>query len=383
MRLRRIGAIALRILAQFIHDGRTLLLMFAAPVLIMSIVGYVFRAQENGIVSVAVVDGDEPSEGRASLSATLIESLTSSGKLAVTHLTVEEAESAVRNGAAKVALVFGNSFTDELWTRRATSLTVILEGSNPAQAGPALAAVSEVLMEGVPTLIKGMLPRALSFLFAAGTPLRIEVRRIYGTESFTSLDFIAPLSIAFLSFFLVFLLTSVSFLRERTHGTMERLAASPVRRFEIVIGYMLGFGLFSMLQATVLVLFTVYVLKITFLGGIFSVLLIAAFVLLGAVNLGIFLSAFARNELQVVQFIPIVIIPQFLLAGLFWPVQDMPRWLQIVARFMPLTWATETLVDIMVRGRSIASEWRGLAVLAGFALVAGLLAGWSIRRDAV
>jgi len=357
--------------------------MLVVPVLMMSIVGYIFRAQENVAVALAIANEDSPSDDRARLSDIVVDSLAASGKLTLSKVSREEAESAVREGKAKVALVFGRSFTDELWTNRKATLTIILEGSNPAQAGPALAVVSQVLMENVPALIKGMLPKALAFLFAKGVPLELDIRRIYGGEGFTSLDFIAPLYIAFLSYFLVFLLTSVSFLRERTHGTMERLAASPVTRFEIVTGYMLGFGLFSMIQATVLVLFTVYVLKINFLGSIFAVLLITALLLLGAVNLGIFLSAFARNELQVVQFIPIVIIPQFLLAGLFWPLADMPMWLQVVARFMPLTWAIESMVDIMVRGKSVLSAWLGLSALAGFALVAGALAGWSIRRDAV
>lgn len=377
----RVSAIALRILAQFLHDRRTLALMLVVPVLVMTIFGYVFRAQEDGTVAVVAANEDSPSSGRARLSEVMIGVLADSGKVSLSRAPRAEAEEAVRGGRAAVALVFGPGFTDELWTNRAAPLTVIVEGSNPGQAGPALGTVSQVLMENVPALLKSMMPKALSAIFARGAPLQLDIRRLYGSSGFTTLDFFAPLSIAFLAFFLVFLLTSVSFLRERTHGTMERLAASPVTRLEIVLGYMLGFGLFSLLQAVVLVLFTVYVLKVQFLGSVFAVFLVTALVALGAVNVGIFLSAFARNELQAVQFIPIVIIPQFLLSGLFWPLGDMPPWVRTIARCMPLTWANEAMVDIMVRGRSLGSAWLGLAVLAGFALLAGALASWSIRRE--
>ncbi len=330
---------------------------------------------------IVVVNEDSPSEQRASLSEPVIAALELEEQAVIRRVAREEAVRAVRGGTADAAVIFGPSFSDELVKDRKAPLTVLVEGSNPAIAGPALGRVSQLVMRNVPALLKGMLPRALSFLFARGLPLDIRVERLHGSERFTALDYFAPLSIAFLSFFLVFLLTSVSFLRERTHGTMERLAASPVDKLEIVLGYMLGFGLFALLQVAILVAFTVYALQVLVLGSMAAVVLVTGLVVLGAVNLGILLSAFARNELQAIQFIPIVIIPQFVLSGLFWPLASMPRWLQVLARFMPLTWANEALVDIMVRGRSVADSWQALTVLAGFAVAAGALAAWSIRRE--
>jgi ABC-2 type transport system permease protein len=381
MSLARIFALAGRILAQFRHDPRTLGLMLVVPILVMALIGYVFRAQENKAVVVAVVNEDTPSGQRASLSEPVITALESEKGAVVRRMARQEAIRAVRGGAVDAAVIFDPSFSDALLQDRRAPLTILVEGSNPAITGPALGSVSQLVMRNVPALLKGMLPRALSFLFARGLPLDLRVERLYGSGRFTALDYFAPLSIAFLSFFLVFLLTSVSFLRERTHGTMERLAASPVDRLEIVLGYMLGFGLFALLQVAILVAFTVYALQVLVLGSMAAVVLVTGLVVLGAVNLGILLSAFARNELQAIQFIPIVIIPQFVLSGLFWPLASMPQWLQVLARFMPLTWANEALVDIMVRGRSVADSWQALTVLAGFAVAAGALATWSIRRE--
>jgi ABC-2 type transport system permease protein len=187
--------------------------------------------------------------------------------------------------------------------------------------------------------------------------------------------------IAYIGFFMIFLLTSVSFLRERTQGTMERLSASPVTRLELVLGYMLGFGFFSVLQALVLVLFTIYALQVKFSGNLLSIFVITLALVLGAVNLGILLSAFARNELQAIQFIPIVILPQVLLSGLIWPVQEMPAWLQTIAHAMPLTYAIEALTDIMVRGHTLAANWLPLTVLLAFAAVVAVLAATTVRRE--
>lgn len=381
MSLMRIFALSRRILSQFGHDPRTLLLMFVVPILVMSLIGYVFKAQEGKPARIAIVNEDAPSEGRQPLSELLIGALADDGKAVVTRMPRGEARAAVVEGRVDAAIVFGRGFTDGLSADRSAQVTVIVEGSNPALAGPALGTVSQLIAQNVPTLLKGMLPRALSFLFAKGLPLTVSVERLYGSESFTALDYFAPLSIALLSFFLVFLMTSVSFLRERTHGTMERLAASPVGRLEIVLGYMLGFGLFALLQVALLVAFTVYVLQVRVVGSMLAVVLVTGLVLLGTVNMGIFFSAFARNELQALQFIPLVTIPQFVLSGLFWPLSAIPAWLRLAARLMPLTWANEALVDIMVRGKSVGDSWRALVVLSAIAVTAGALATWSIRRE--
>ena len=230
-------------------------------------------------------------------------------------------------------------------------------------------------------MYKSLVPAPLAGAVPSGLPLEIKTTRLYGSEDLKMLDFFAPMFIAYIAFFLIFLLTSVSFLRERTQGTMERLLASPVTRIEMVLGYMLGFGFFAMIQATVTLLFTIYVLQVKYNGNLLSIFVVTLALVLGSVNLGIFLSAFARNELQAIQFIPIVILPQVLLSGLLWPVQEMPGWLQAIARIMPLTYAIDALTDIMIRGKGLAATWVALLVLFGFATLAAMLAANSVRRE--
>lgn len=381
MSFARIFAITGRIIAQFRRDHRSLGLVFVAPLLIMTIFGYVFRSQENQLVKIAIVNEDVPPAGQTSLTASLISSLKSNTNLTVVEMTRDAATSAVRDGSQRVAVVFGPNFTGSLTTNHNADLDLIVEGSNPGQAGAALGTVGQAVLASAPALLKASLPAPMNSLTPDSLPIHINTVRLYGSENIKPLDFFAPMFIATIGFFLVFLLTSVSFLRERSQGTMERLAASPVTRLELVLGYMLGFGFFSLLQSIVLLLFTIYALQVKYEGNILSIFVINLALVLGAVNLGIFLSAFARNELQAVQFIPIVLVPQIFLSGLFWPLQDMPQWLQVVAHALPLTYAIEALTDIMIRGHSLLDNALPLLYLLAFAAVLAVVAAGTVKRE--
>lgn len=194
------------------------------------------------------------------------------------------------------------------------------------------------------------------------------------------LNYIAPALLATLALFFGFLLTGISFLRERSQGTLERLRVSPVTRLDIVVGYLLGFFVFALVQTLIILFFTIYVFNIKYRGELWEILVFQVIVIIGAVNLGIFISTFARNEFQMVQFIPLIILPQTFLGGLLWPVEQMPAYLQWLAHIMPLTYGVHGLRDIMLNGKNLAEVWVDLAVLAGFAIATSILAAITLRR---
>ncbi|MBI3740949.1 MAG: ABC transporter permease, partial [Chloroflexi bacterium] len=214
------------------------------------------------------------------------------------------------------------------------------------------------------------------------TPLlNLNFRYLYGGSQFDQLDFIAPGFIGIFVFFLVFLLTTLVFLRERSQGTLERLFATPVSRVELVLGYMFGFGLFALFQSLVILLFTVFVIQVHTAGNLAIIFLIQALLAIGAINLGIFLSTFARTEFQVIQFIPIVITPQVLLGDFLFPLDTMPGLLQALGRVMPITYANQALRAVMIRGEGIGAILPHLAVLAAFAIAMILLSATTLRRE--
>jgi len=198
----------------------------------------------------------------------------------------------------------------------------------------------------------------------------------------STLDYTAPAILAVLIFFFGFLLTGISFYRERSQGTLERLMASPVSRLDIVGGYLLGFLLFALLQTLILFFYLIYVLKINYHGELWQILVFQVLIGIGAVCLGTFFSVFAKNEFQMIQFIPLIIVPQVFLCGLLWPVSQMPDYLQWIAKFLPLTYGVEGIRALMLQGQNLLDIGKDVSVLAAYAVGLLILASLTLRRGA-
>jgi ABC-2 type transport system permease protein len=194
------------------------------------------------------------------------------------------------------------------------------------------------------------------------------------------LDVTLPAILATLILFFGFLLSGIAFLRERSQGTRERLMASPVSRLDILVGYLLGFLVFAVVQTLILFFYAVYVLKADFLGSLWQIIVFQILIGVLAVCLGIFISAFARNEFQMVQFIPLIIVPQVFVCGLLFPVSQMPGYLQWLAKFLPLTYAVEGIRALMLQGQRLTDIGKDTGVLAVYAVGLMVLAGISLRR---
>ena len=194
------------------------------------------------------------------------------------------------------------------------------------------------------------------------------------------LDRVAPGLLAVFVLFFTFILTGVGFLRERAQGTLERLQTTTVGSFDIMLGYMLGFLIFAVVQTVVILLFTIFALRIDYIGSLWEIGVVLFLVVTVAVSLGIFISSFANNEFQVVQFIPIVLAPQIFLSGVIIPVEQMPvlfEWLSVV---LPLTYAVDALREIMLRGTDLTALWGNLVALTAFSLVLLAAAVATLRR---
>jgi len=196
------------------------------------------------------------------------------------------------------------------------------------------------------------------------------------------LDYIAPAMLATLILFFGFLITGISVLRERSQGTMERLMASPISRMDVVAGYLLGFLLFALMQTLIIFFYMVYVLDVNFQGDLWQILIFQVLIGIGAVCLGTFFSVFARNEFQIMQFIPLIILPQIFLCGVLWPVNQMPDYLQWIAKFLPLNYGVEGIRALMLQGQSLLDIGKDIGVLAAYAAGLLVLAALTLRRGA-
>jgi len=181
-------------------------------------------------------------------------------------------------------------------------------------------------------------------------------------------------------FVVMFLVTSIAMLRERTSGTLERLLTTPLGRLDLLLGYGAAFGLAAALQAVVTVAVATWVYGLTVAGSIWPVVGIAVVDAVLGVALGLLASAFARTEFQAVQFMPVIVFPQFFLCGLLVPVDQMAGWLQVVSHVLPLTYAVQALQEVGSHVAATGTMWRDIAVIAGVAVVALALAAATLRR---
>ena len=193
-------------------------------------------------------------------------------------------------------------------------------------------------------------------------------------------DRVALIMLGVFPFVTMFLVTSIAMLRERTTGTLERLLTTPLARLDLLFGYGIAFGLAAAVQASLAAGVAYWLLGLETAGAKGLVILIAVVNAVLGVALGLFCSAFARTEFQAVQFMPVVVIPQLLLCGLFVARDQMTGWLQAVSDVLPLSYAVEALQEVGRHAEPTGTMWRDLAVVAGSVLVALVLAAATLRR---
>jgi ABC-2 type transport system permease protein len=356
----RVLAITRRLLEGFRRDRRTVALLFVAPIVILALLGYLIRGSSSApAVGIA-------NEDTGPLGATVADSLGQSTRIETTEIKASDGDARLKDGSLAAYIVLPSDFSQRAG-EGSIAPEIHLEGSQPGEDSPVLQALQQSL---------------ISIAARGNIHFAPRIEYLYGGPDFDTLDYFGAAFVGLIVFFLVFVITIVSFLNERSQGTLERLMASPLRRGEIVLGYMLGFTVLALIQAVEVLVFALAVLKIHNQGNVLLIFGMEALMVVAAVNLGIFLSMFARTEFQAVQFIPLVIVPQFLLSGILFPVRSEPLALQYVSNALPLTYAVNGMRDIMLKGADLTwpSLQLDLAVVAGFGIVLIAAGTATLRR---
>jgi len=368
---RRLTALATRITQQFLRDRRTLALLFLGPLFILTLLTPIL-SNSAPPATLALAPSDTLS---ATFAQQLTSHLSSSVGIALRIVTPAQGTRLLHSGDIAGVLIFPSDFAQQVQSAHRATLQLQVDGSNPA-------IVKE--LQGVTALLVGEMNQALLTPASAPAQLTLAPLRYFtGGPNFTPTDALAPYLIGFFGYFLIFLLTAVAFQRERTLGTMVRLVVSPLRRTELVLGYLIGFLRFALAQALVVLLYVLFVLQVHVRGNVGWLFVVLVVLTVGAVNLGIFTSAFARNETEIGQFIPLFIVPQLLLSGLLFPIKTLPVVLHQLAYLLPLTYANFALKDIMINGNGIATIWPDLLVLLGWALLLAGAAAITLRRERI
>ncbi|MBP9667835.1 ABC transporter permease [Candidatus Saccharibacteria bacterium] len=221
--------------------------------------------------------------------------------------------------------------------------------------------------------------RSVALIFLVPVVLMSLLYWLYVDNS-TVFNRIAPSLLGIFPFTIMFLITSITTLRERTNGTLERVLVTPIAKIDVILGYTIAFGLLAIAQSLVASTVAIFLLEMTVAGSQWFVVLVALLDALLGTALGIFVSAFARTEFQAVQFMPALIFPQLLVCGLLLPLDQMPKVLETVAYYLPLTYAVDALQRVAVETTLSSESWRDVWVVVGFIFVAVVLGAATLRR---
>ena len=377
MRLRRTLAFSRRALLQFRHDRRTFAFVLIMPLLMIVIFGYTFGGDVKGITVELVNQDSEILPGIYTmlpdglfLSQEITQNLDANILFLHSNTNSENARQLVHEGKAWAAILFPSNFTQNFLTsilspNTTTSprIELYLDGSNPT----IVSGILKEITQSVQTTLKEL--AATLNISEFNIPVSIEQVYIYGGGDTRFIDYFAPGVVSFAIMMVTTMITIILFVNERRNGTLQRLLVSPASEGEIVIGYALAFAVIGVMQSIVVLVAAILLFGITIVGNIFLALIVILLLAFGHQGLGILLSAGAKNELQAIQFIPLILFPSILLAGLFWPIESIPNYLQPLSYIIPLRYGIDAERSIMLRGWGIGEIWIDLVVLFIFAIL--------------
>ncbi|WP_018654683.1 ABC transporter permease [Actinomadura flavalba] len=213
-----------------------------------------------------------------------------------------------------------------------------------------------------------------------GVPALLMVLLRYVLDQPGLFDRVGPLLLGVFPFVIMFVVTSVATLRERTGGTLERLMTMPLGKLDLLLGYALAFGLVALVQVGAVLAISLTWLGLDLRGPVAALVVVAVLDALLGMALGLLASAFARTEFQAVQFMPAFVLPQVLLCGLIVPRDQMAGWLEAISHVLPLSYAISAMQELTREPAVTATLTRDITIIAACTLLSLLLGAATLRR---
>ena len=374
-------ALTKRILQQFKHDPRTVVMFIVAPVLVLWLFSVLLGGSSYQPKLVGV---DLPRE--------------------ITTVIKGQEASFEEVDAATAADMLASQEIDAVITLGADgTLNIKVEGTDTSHTGAVMSVINTVVQEvaanqrekissylkdkldelvalfNSPLFPESFVPPKVDDFEAKLIISDVELSYLHGSDEWNSFDFFGPAFIGVFIFIFVFITSGMSLITERTGGTMERLLATPIKPWQLVLGFCLGFGLVSLIQAAIVLWACITLVGFPNEGSIFTVVTFTFSMALVSLTLGLLVSGIARTPLQVIQFMLILVIPQVLLGGIF-DLSQSPVWMQVLSNCFPITYGAAALRDIMLRGAELTSVLGELAILWAFIVAFFLLATLSFAK---
>lgn len=336
-------AITKRVLTELFRDKRTLALMLLAPIIVMWLMNVMFSANANTTVKISTVN----------VSQTIQQQLKKVKGVSVKPTSNKEATKQLADNSTDAIIEYRpahHQFNVTYANTDANKTALTKQALKIALTGATISSLTKTVtqLQASVRTVNHPLPTTS---YTAATP-SIKNHYRYGDADTGFFAKMVPILMGFFVFLFVFLISGMALLRERTTGTLDRLLATPVKRSELVFGYMLGYGVISVLQSTVIVLATVWLLKVEVVGHLVNIIVISVLLALVALAFGILMSTLANSEFQMMQFIPLVIVPQVFFSGII-PLDSMASWVKYIGKVLPLTSTGDALTKIVMNGAGL------------------------------
>ena len=375
--MKTVGWIAWRVILEIARDRRTLAFFLLIPVLVMSLVYLALFRDETARLSVVA-------RGAARLFVYNMEAVLEEDKdveLVSLNIPDEERDGDVirgmiegylRRGEVDGVLYFEEALLTERFDGKEGTLHLFLEGSRPTLTGLVASAVAEAaddLASSLPVVIDAECS-AQCANSVNNKPLDVQEHFLHGSEDYRLIDFFLPVLLPFFVFFLTFIISNVTFQRERVRGTLDRLLIAPVSLARVVLGYLCGFLLFSVLQGGIVLGYLLALIGFPVSAfQVMQLILLTALVLPVALLLGLLVSFTARNEFQAMQFIPLVILPQVFFGDLIWSIDRFAAPFRWFAMMLPLTHANIITRNVLLKQMALWEAWPHLLALLAMSAV--------------
>jgi len=373
--MRIILSLTKRILQQFLHDPRTLALLIVAPIVALWLFSEILGSPSYQPTIAALGLPEE------------LENVINKQDVKVLFFHIDS--------ICEVEQMLKNKEIDAIVRLQNDTLITNVEGADASKTGATMAVIQSVLRqfaseqkEKLDKVMKENSDKiAMAQMFGMKTPemplniSEIKVEFLNGNETWTGFDFFGPVFIGIFIFVFVFITSGMSLVNERTGGTMERLLVTPIKSWQLVAGYSVGYGVVSLIQACLVLWASISLIGFPCEGNFAIVILVTFSMALVSLTLGLLVSALAKTAFQVFQLMILLIVPQVLLSGIF-DLSQAAHWLKIISDCFPISYGAEALRDIMLRGAEITVIVKNLSIMWGFIVVFFVAAtlSFNIRR---
>lgn len=375
--------VAWKDLMELFRNKLGLIMLVLMPIFMMSMVGFIYPSDTSISVSVALVNEDEGYSNYTSASATFIMALeklnNSTGMMAITDASsLDEVRDMIQRGDVEGGIVIASNFTSSLMSGKQGTIIIVTDQSNP-QMSTTLQIVLKEVFEQMGTMLAQQTVQQLNSTVNESNSLAIVKPYSIQTEGavpghFSYFDFIAPGIMAMTVMMSVMTGLPAAVSHEREVGTLDGMMVAPINRLAIILGKTLAQTARGLLQGALILILAVALFGVTIHG---SILLVFALLLLGVfsfVGLGVVITSFAKDQETAMMLMMTLMFPMMFLSGVFFPIQQMPWYMQGISKVLPLTYATTALRKVMVLGASIPMITTELSVLIGFGLIMTIIA---------